>query len=216
MPSALIITPHIAPSTHLASLRNSYGSTYIIRVITKESQLMLVRHSWKPSRDSVSVTSRVYTHWIWWQGECGGGEDLFPMTHEKIDKNSMGPFCHSCRVDINEAWKDRLRERHRLEERNIAKSEYPYTERLINIWYRKHSIGVLYRAREMDGWNQYLSPPESQLRRFLINKINNYLIIWISRRTGTSTPSTMIGRLLWRVSGISTHAKRSALWNGIK
>jgi hypothetical protein len=61
-------------------------------------------------------------------GECGGGETLFPMTHKKIDKNTMGPFCTGCRVNIHAAWSERLAPPHFLEERNIEKSDYQSNE----------------------------------------------------------------------------------------
>jgi hypothetical protein len=37
------------------------------------------------------------------------------MTEKKIDKNTSGPFCSGCRVDIGEPWNSKLKGIHYLE-----------------------------------------------------------------------------------------------------
>jgi len=74
------------------------------------------------------------------------------MREKVIDKNTMGPFCNGCRVNIHEPWLNKLKEKHYLEEQSIDSSyfesdeSYIYKYIYINIIYYIKLIELVWRV----------------------------------------------------------------------
>jgi hypothetical protein len=70
------------------------------------------------------------------------------MREKVIDKNTMGPFCNGCRVNIHEPWLNKLKEKHYLEEQSIDSSYFESDESYIYKYiYKYHLLYKINRTR---------------------------------------------------------------------